>query len=145
MSNDTVKKGFNTCQEAFDFVVTHMRNQGHRAVTDGSGAASAVCLYGIEGDDTFGRCAVGACLTTLPYVNGGPFNGDVVELIDRFPEMEEDLEIRDMRRTDHLSFWSDMQLAHDEEMNWLPGGGFSDRMHQVLEEVALSYGLTYSR
>lgn len=130
-----------TMQQMFDVMVSHMKAQGHKAVSNGR------CAY--RGDDG-SKCAVGALIKDEYYSEGIEGLG-VGRLALRqggsWPlgkalsqSLGMDILSRGHERT--LAMLSDMQDVHDTAANW-DAGGLSVIAILRLKEVAKFYGLTF--
>ncbi len=66
------------------------------------------------------HCAVGRCMTAASLASFGRFDGDVEALEAERGDTLDTL-LREEYRGHSQEFWTNLQLIHDRDSNWLPG------------------------
>ncbi len=121
-------------QETFDKVVNHLRQQGRRASVGNSNEPLG-CRYRLQSDDDniMLKCAIGCLIPDNKY--NPKFEGEsIIRLVNKFPEVEQILDIKDDQ---DLVLLQDLQRVHDLSDR------FAEKETHFLE-IAFRYELVYN-
>lgn len=114
-------------QEFFERVARHLAGMKRRAAT-----LTGTCRYRTSDGKT---CAAG-CQIPDKYYSHHMENTGIRVVVEKYPELKVFFP--------DIYLACDLQLAHDEPLNWNDGeGGFSGRGWQRLRNIATEYGLTF--
>jgi hypothetical protein len=132
-----------TNQELYEKVIDHLLTMTKRAYEDYS-----CCYLTADGN----KCAIGAL---LPPGEWQKCDGDVADLLNRWPQLIELLELEDVWFEDHdpehgirdldgttFNLMMALQNLHDDGSSWKFDGGLTSDALLKLAQVGVDYGLS---